>query len=127
MPSKSQKNNRIYLSEEEKTILGGLLADWVARPDKKSRDAFISSEVVPLIQQLNMDEYGPEHISKDKVAKELWERRIQVCGHKTCLCEEKSFLFDRPSGFGLKIINRSRTAQSLSWKESSLFGTLLVR
>ena len=57
------------------------MADWVARPDKKSRDAFISSEVVPLIQQLNMDEYGPEHISKDKVMKELWERRIQVCGH----------------------------------------------
>jgi hypothetical protein len=75
---KKTTKERIYLTDEEKKVLAGLLTEWNEKPDKKSRDAFISSEALPKIQQLNISKYGPDIISKDKAAKMLWDCRIQV-------------------------------------------------
>jgi len=49
-------------------------------PNKKAHDAYISAEALPKIQLLNSMKFGPEIISKDKAAKALWKRRIQVSG-----------------------------------------------
>ncbi len=72
------KKQRIYLTEEEKIILAGLLEEWNSKPDKKARDAFISSEALPRIQATDMSHYGSEIISTDKGAKMKWEMRVQV-------------------------------------------------
>lgn len=79
MPSNRQKKDRIFLTDEERTILRSLLPEWNGKGNKKSRDAFVSSEAIPQIQQLNLDQYGPEVVSRDKPAKVLWEKRMQVC------------------------------------------------
>jgi hypothetical protein len=71
-------NQRIYLTEDEKKVLGQLLAEWAEKNGKKERDAFVSSEAIPKIQQLNLTQFSPEIISQDKAAKSLWERRIEV-------------------------------------------------
>jgi hypothetical protein len=75
---KKTTRERVYLTDEEKKVLAGLLNEWNEKPDKKSRDAFVSSEALPKIQQLNISKYGSDIISKDKAAKMLWECRIQV-------------------------------------------------
>jgi hypothetical protein len=74
-----KSNNRTYLTEEERNVLSALLEEWTSKPDKKARDAFVSAEALPKIQDLNMAKFGPEIISTDKVAKVLWEQRVQVC------------------------------------------------
>lgn len=76
--------NRIYLTGEEKNILQSLLKEWSAKADKKKRDTFVSAEAVPKIQQLNLKEYGPDIISKDKVARVKWEQRVAVSGPFGC-------------------------------------------
>lgn len=58
--------------------MAGLLEEWNSKPDKKARDAFISSEALPRIQDLDLSQYGPEIISTDKGAKMKWEKRVQV-------------------------------------------------
>src|SRR3977135_4375612 len=79
MPSNKQKKDRIFLTDEERTILRSLLPEWNGKGDRKSRDAFVASEAIPQIQRLNLDQYGPEVVSRDKPAKVLWEKRMQVC------------------------------------------------
>jgi len=74
---KTQKE-RIYLSEDEKNILTGLLEEWNSKPNKKARDGFVSSEALPRIQALDLVKYGPDIISTDKGAKTKWEKRVQV-------------------------------------------------
>jgi len=76
--SNPKSKERTYLTEDEKKILLLLLEEWNEKPNKKARDAFISSDALPKIQQLNLPKYGPDIISKDKAAKVLWEKRIQV-------------------------------------------------
>jgi len=76
--AKIKGKQRVYLSEEEKKVLAGFLDEWNGKPDKKSCDSFISSEVLPQIQQLNMPKYGLEIISRDKEAKMVWNGRVQV-------------------------------------------------
>jgi len=78
MPKTKGTKQKIYLSEEEKTVLRGLLEEWNSHKDKKSRDAFVSAEALPKIQDLNLAQFGPNIISTDKVAKSLWEARVQV-------------------------------------------------
>jgi len=68
---------KCYLLPEEKDILQGMLAEWCFKPYKKTRDAFITAEVLPKLQALNLNKYGPAVIERDKEAKILWER-IQV-------------------------------------------------
>jgi hypothetical protein len=70
---------RVYLSDEEKTVLASLLEEWNSKPDKKTRDGYITAEALPKIQQLNIAKFGPDVISKDKAAKILWDDRVQVC------------------------------------------------
>jgi len=77
MPKTTVKE-RIYLTEEERQILQSLLEEWNGKQGKKARDAFVASEAIPKVQQLNLEKFGPEVISKDKAANVLWERRIQV-------------------------------------------------
>lgn len=83
-PNEKSKSNstktkeRVFLTEEEKNVLQSLLQEWVSKPDKKSRDAYLASEVLPKIQQLNPDKYGAEVVSRSKEHKVLWERRAQV-------------------------------------------------
>jgi hypothetical protein len=69
---------RTYLTEEEKNILVPLLDEWNGKLNKKAKDAFISAEAIPKIQQINLPKFGPENISTDKAAKALWDKRIQV-------------------------------------------------
>ena len=76
--AKNKAKQRVYLNDEEKKVLESLLGEWNSKPDKKTHDSFISSEVLPKIQQLNMLRYGPEVISRDKEAKMVWEDRVQV-------------------------------------------------
>jgi hypothetical protein len=77
MPNKKQ-TERIYLTEDEKKILRPLVEAWVGQPDKKSRDAFVAAEALPKIQEINVSKFSPDIISRDKAAKLLWEKRIQV-------------------------------------------------
>lgn len=74
--SKKTKD-RVYLTEEEKKVLQAHLDDWDSKPDKTSREAFLCSEVLPKIQQLNPDKYGPDVVSRNKEHKILWERRAE--------------------------------------------------
>lgn len=76
--SPSKNTDRIYLREDETTVLQSLLKEWSDKPDKKSRDAFVSGTVVPNIQSLNLKDYGPDIISTSKVAKVQWDRRVTV-------------------------------------------------
>jgi len=73
-----KESERIYLREEERSFLQSMLQEWTDQPDKKSRDAFVSGSVLPRIQELNRQEYGPDIISINKVAKGQWERRTAV-------------------------------------------------
>ena len=36
------------------------------------------SSILPLVQQVQIEKFGAEKISKDKEAKMLWEKRIKV-------------------------------------------------
>jgi hypothetical protein len=72
------KTDRVYLTEEEKKLLAGMLEEWNSKPNKKTRDDFISTEALPTIQQMNITTCGPEIIRKDKAANVLWNKRIQV-------------------------------------------------
>lgn len=105
---KAKTKARVYLTEEEKKILLPLLEEWSSQPDKKTRDAVISSKAIPKIQNLDLSKYGPEIISKDKAAKELWERRIQVCDSFNIHTTMSSSL-SRPYTPGLKTISLSKT------------------
>ena len=81
MDNKKSKNNfkdRVYLTEEEKTILKAHLSEWTTKSDKPQREAYLASEILPKIQALSGDRFGPEQVSRDKEAKTLWERRIKV-------------------------------------------------
>ena len=74
----NQSREKCYLLPEEKDILRQMLDEWYSKPDKKTRDTYVTAQVLPKLQALNMDKYGPDVIEKDKEAKILWERRIQV-------------------------------------------------
>jgi len=75
---KTKTKERVYLTDEEKKVLQSQLDEWDSKPDKTSRDAFLFSEVLPKIQQLNPDKYGPDIVSRNKEQKLLWERRAEV-------------------------------------------------
>ena len=91
MPAK-KGNDRIYLREEERAVLQSMLQEWNGKPNKKTRDAFVSGVAVPKIQELNDKEYGPEIISKNKVAKVQWEKRVSVCHAMfSCQCRPLHF------------------------------------
>lgn len=77
MPKKS--TGRVYLRDEEKNVLAGSLQEWNSKPNKKERDAYISGTVLPMIQELNLSECGPNVISINKTARLSWEGRVQVC------------------------------------------------
>ena len=77
MPA-NKKTERIYLREDETTVLQSLLQEWSDKPDKKTRDAFVSGTAIPRIQAVNGKDYGPEAISTNKVAKVQWEKRVSV-------------------------------------------------
>ena len=72
------KKGRIYLTKPEKDVLEELLPTWTEKENKRSRDAFLTSTVLPKIQHLNLAHYGPDIISRDKEAKKSWEKRIQA-------------------------------------------------
>ena len=84
MPKKAQKTPKTpkkvkcYLQEAELSVLQELQIEWNKQPDKRSRDAFVKSTVLPKIQELNKDKFGPEKISTCKESKKLWERRTKV-------------------------------------------------
>lgn len=75
--SKSKKG-RCYLTQEEREVLRQMLPVWSNMTDKKSRQAYILTTVASKIQQLNLQQFGPEIIARDKEAKTLWEKRLQV-------------------------------------------------
>lgn len=76
--TKTKTKERVYLTEEEKKILQSHLNEWDSKADKTSRDAFLSSEILPKIQQLDPEKYGPDVVSRNKEHKLLWERRAEV-------------------------------------------------
>ena len=76
---KSKKSrDRVYLTEGEKSILKEHITDWYQKPDKVTRQAYIASEILPKIQELDLEKFGPERIARDKEAKALFDRRIKV-------------------------------------------------
>jgi len=77
--SNKKAGERTYLDSEEIRILEELLEEWNGQPDKKSREAFVVASILPKVQQINLEKFGPDNLSKDKSAKVLWERRITVC------------------------------------------------
>ena len=83
--SMNQKQDRNYLREDETALLQSLLQKWHEKPDKNTRDAFVTGTVLPQLQQLNLKEYGVDIISTDKVAKVRWEGRISV-SHSRQVC-----------------------------------------
>jgi len=72
------KKGRTYLTKAEKDVLQELLPTWTEKENKRSREAFINSTVIPRIQELNLPQFSQEVISRDKEAKKLWEKRIQA-------------------------------------------------
>ena len=90
--SKRKTSDRTYLNPPEIKLLEESLAEWNDQPDKKSRDAFVVASVLPKIQEMNMEMFGPEKLSKDKEAKVLWERRITVsCQSSLLLTSDNLF------------------------------------
>lgn len=75
--TKSRKG-RCYMTDQEKDVLRQMLPIWSNMTDRKSREAYILTTVASKIQQLNLPQFGPEIIARDKEAKTLWERRVQV-------------------------------------------------
>ena|ERR1700682_3503438 len=78
MPSSSKQTNRNFLKDSERDVLKSHLGAWVEKQEKKARDAYISAEVLPEVQALDPGQFGPELLSKDKQAKELWDRKVKV-------------------------------------------------
>ena len=76
--SKRKVKERTYLTEEEQNVMKPVISDWMGKKDKNSKDAFIASDILPKIQALNLEKYGPDIISKDKASKEMWDKRVQV-------------------------------------------------
>jgi hypothetical protein len=113
--AKNKAKQRVYLNDEEKKVLASLLDEWNGKPDKKTCDSFISSEVLPKIQQLNMLRYGPEVISRDKEAKMVWEGRVQV-RLPTKLLFLASYQIFRRYILGLKTTSPTKTDLYSSWK-----------
>jgi len=72
------KKGRCYLTQEEKDVLRQMLPVWSNMTDKKSREAYILTTVATKIQQMNLQQFGLEVISRDKKAKTLWDKRLQV-------------------------------------------------
>jgi len=83
--SKGKAKERTYLTEEEQNMMKPLILEWMGKKDKNSKDAFIASDILPKIQALNPEKYGPDIISKDKASKEMWDKRVQVRVHLCCL------------------------------------------
>jgi hypothetical protein len=77
--SKKKSKDRVYLTEEEKAILREHVAEWNQKPDKMTRHAYIASEILPKIQELDSEKFGPDRLAWDKEAKALFDRRIKVC------------------------------------------------
>jgi hypothetical protein len=75
---KKPKQEKCYLQEVETNVLRELQVEWNKQPDKQSRDSFVTSTVLPKIQQLNKEKFGPEKISKCKDSKKLWDKRVKV-------------------------------------------------
>jgi signal recognition particle subunit SEC65 len=73
------RTKKVYLTDDEKKVLRGLLEEWNGKPDKNSRDSFVSAEALPKIQQLNLAKFSSDIIARDKAAKILWDLRVQVC------------------------------------------------
>ncbi|MDX6295881.1 MAG: hypothetical protein QOH50_5051 [Kribbellaceae bacterium] len=120
--SSTKKSQRCYLQAIETDILRECLVEWNRQPDKKSRDLFVVTTVLPKIQLLNPDKYGPNKISQCKESKKLWDKRVKVC--ETPL--STSHFIDSESWFrqflgGLKIISHTRTRKSSSWRRRFLF------
>ncbi len=74
------KKGRCYLTQEERDVLRQMLPIWSNMTDKKSRDAYIATSVASKIQEMNVQQFGSTIISRDKEAKKLWEKRMEV-GH----------------------------------------------
>ena len=55
-----KESERIYLREEERSFLQSMLQERTDQLDKKSWNAFVSGSVLPRIQELNGQEYGPD-------------------------------------------------------------------
>ena len=114
--SKRKSTERIYLAEEEIKVLAESLEEWNDKPDKKTRDGFVAAEILPKIQQLNLEKFGPDMLSKDKAAKILWERRIKVEGGLELIRSMKTEFNYRQSILGTKTTNPSRIGRSSVWK-----------
>ena len=76
--STGKSSNRTYLRQDETTVLQSLLQEWHEQQDKPTRDAFVTRKILPQIQQLNLEDCGPDIISTSKAAKVKWEARISV-------------------------------------------------
>ena len=76
--TKKKSKDKTYLTNEELKLLDSHLVEWSSKPDKKSRDAYVTTEVFPSIQKMNMEKFGPDILSNNKVAKLLWEKRMKV-------------------------------------------------
>jgi hypothetical protein len=123
-PASTNKKTRIYLTNAEKDLLQQYLPTWSKKDDKRSREAYLLSTVIPGIQEINLQQFSPEIISRDKEAKKLWERRIEVPSAFTSMISSLKHprLFFRPLGRGSAITSRSRTELSSSWSEKSHSG-----
>jgi len=55
-----------------------MLPIWSNMTDKRSREAYISTTVASKIQEMNVRQFGAEIIARDKEAKTLWEKRLEV-------------------------------------------------
>jgi hypothetical protein len=110
-----KSSGRVYLNDEEKKVLTGLLDEWNSNPNKKTRDAFVSAEALPKIQQLDLSRFGPDVISRNKAAKVLWDSRVQVrflLRPIAAICSTHSRRFIP----GLKTTSLTRTGQSSNWR-----------
>jgi hypothetical protein len=79
---KKKLKDRVYLTEEEKAILKDHVSEWNQKLDKMTRQAYVASEILPRIQELDSEKFGPERIARDKEAKALFDWRIKV--HLAC-------------------------------------------
>ena len=128
--TKRKTPGRIYLTEEETKVLESFLGEWSEKPDKRSCNAFVVTEVLPKVQSLDLDRFGPDIISRDKQAKQLWESRIKVRTDIRTSAEWSFFLHRRflsPSTCGSRTIGPSKTEPSSDWKEKSPFAGWLER
>jgi len=87
---KRNKQNREYLSSEEKAILQEQITVVEAQPDVEKREAFIDGTVLRLIQELHKEKFAAAKLMTDRATMDAWAKKSKVRGPFSTSCYLKT-------------------------------------